>query len=89
MPDRYHLNPPAQNVVETFETACAELGLRVHRGSLATHPESTHWHLTIPKQKGTLEATWQPPNNTLWLDIRSNRKADWMEPVVRSLVEMF
>ncbi|MBC8064333.1 MAG: hypothetical protein H7Y17_05850 [Chlorobia bacterium] len=86
---RYDLNPPAENVIETFEKACRDLGLKVHQGSLAKYPECIHWHLTISRQKGTLEGTWWSTNHTLWIEIRPNRKADWMEPVVKALVEKF
>ncbi|MCC7229835.1 MAG: hypothetical protein IT203_05540 [Fimbriimonadaceae bacterium] len=89
MSERHDLIPPAQNVVESFEAACKELGLRVHRGSLEKYEECTHWHITIPKQKGTLEATWWPTNHALWLDVRTNRKSEWMPAVIKSLAERF
>ena len=89
MSERYDLTPPAKNVIESFEDACKELGLKAHRGSLAKYEECTHWHITRSREKGTLEATWWPTNHTLWLEIRTNRKADWMGPVVEKLVERF
>jgi len=87
---RIDLIPPGSNdVIERFEEACRELGLRIHRGSLEKYPESMHWHLTIPKQKGTLEATWWPTNHALWMEGRKNRQADWMLPVVEALMLKF
>jgi hypothetical protein len=89
VPDRYDLNVPSGNVVDIFEDACRELGLKVHRGSLAKYPECTHWHLTMSRQKGTLEATWWPTNHSLWVDIRANRSSDWMPDVLKALQEKF
>jgi|GEM_PF-2470582 len=88
--DRVDLLPPGDgNVVEAFEEACKKHGLKAHRGSLEKYPESTHWHVTSPGQKGTLEATWWPTNQRLWLEIRANRRADWMLPVIEALMMKF
>jgi hypothetical protein len=89
VPARIDLQPPAKNVEQAFEDACAELGLKIHRGTLAKYEESVHWHLNMSRQKGTLEATWWPTNHKLWLEVRANREAEWMKPVIDSLVGKF
>ena len=86
---RIDLVPPAANVIELFEDACADLGLKAHRGTLSKYPESTHWHITLPRSKGTLEATWWPTNHVLWLEVRNHRSADWMPAAIAKLVEEF
>lgn len=87
---RIELLPPADGqVVSRFEEACSKLGLRAHRGSLKQYDECTHWHLTLPGQKGTLEATWWPTNHSFWLEVRANRRADWMPPILEALQKEF
>lgn len=89
VPERFDLKAPRENLAETFEARCRELGLEVHQGSLRKYQGCTHWHLTMPKQKGTLEATWWPKKGQFWLDMRSNRKSDWMPEIIEALVAEF
>jgi len=87
---RIDLLPPAEgDPVLLFEAECAKLGLRAHRGTLAKYEESVHWHITRPGTKGTLEATWWPTNHAFWLEVRTNRRADWMPPIIEALKARF
>jgi len=69
-----------------IEECCAELELHVAmRASLKSYPESTHWHLRKPGQRGTLEVTLWPPKRRLWLSIQSGRAAEWTAPAAAEL----
>jgi hypothetical protein len=83
---RTNLTPPAGDVVELFENACKELGLKAHR---AESEEHVRWHLTVSRQKGTLEANWSPTNHTLWLEVKPLRRTEWMPPVIEALKKKF
>jgi len=72
------LSPPVGNVADAVESVAADLGLKTAiRISLKKYPGSIHWHFSSPGQRGTLECTWWPDGNRLWLAIHANRKGDW------------
>jgi hypothetical protein len=79
------LEPPPDDIAAAIEAAAFEAGVKIHRGSLARYPGSIHWHFTRAGEKGTLEATWWPSKNRLWLSIHSNRAAAWQDDAVRTL----
>jgi hypothetical protein len=83
------LGCPSENMPQVFEAAATELGLLIKRSSLAKYPGSVHWHLTYPGEKGTLEATWWPSRDRLWLAISDRRRADWQAELVRRLEIQF
>jgi hypothetical protein len=53
--------------------------------SLASYPGSTHWHIKLGKEKGTLELTTWPPKRPLWAKIQAGRRADWIERILPQL----
>jgi hypothetical protein len=68
----------AQAVGEVVEAAAAAEGLSVTlKGTLAGYPGCTHWHFKRGRERGTLEATFWPRENRLWLSIQSGRTGDW------------
>ena len=69
-----------------FERACSSLGLTINRLVLKKYPGCTHWHLTLPPNKGTLEATLLPSSKRFWLSVHTNRSADWQDDVIKLLV---
>ena len=74
---------PGEDVVGEFERRCEELGLIARRMSLKKYPGCTHWHLKKAGEKGTLEATWWPEKDRLWLSVHENRRAAWQERAIR------
>jgi hypothetical protein len=80
------LTVPTGEVVASFEAVAHAAGLSIHRGSLSKYKGSTHWHLTKPGERGTLEATWWPDNNRLWLAVHANRKAAWQEAAIEAII---
>jgi hypothetical protein len=76
------LAPPAVAPDAALEAFALELGLLVQRGTLKSYPGCAHWHLTIPRHRGTLEATWWPAKNRLWLSVHANRQAPWQAGVI-------
>lgn len=67
----------AERVVE----ACAaRLGLRVTlKGTLARYPACLHWHFKRGRERGTLEVTWSPTEQRLWLSVQTGRTGEWIE----------
>jgi hypothetical protein len=78
------LPPPRAEVSTKVEATAAKLGLAIQSTTLKQYPGSTHWHFTLPGNPGTLEATWWPRMNRLWLGIHSNRSAAWQEEAILS-----
>lgn len=80
----YELRSPTDlDPLEWVEQKARALGLDSVLGSLKKYPGSTHWHLTKPGCKGTLEITWWPARNRLWIHQRLNRSADWQDEAIR------
>jgi hypothetical protein len=74
------VNRTESEIDRAVERACDELGLSIWmRGTLATYPGSLHWHLNRPGKRGTLEITYAPRKNRLWLAVHANRNAEWID----------
>ena len=71
--------------MDRFELALSGLGLDAKRLSLKKHPDGIHWHIRQPGTTGTLEATYVPDGQRLWLESRPGRTADWQEPIIDEL----
>jgi hypothetical protein len=84
----FELTSPSDDVIAAVERYANNLGLDVQRGSLRKYPGSTHWHFTMPGQKGTLECTWWPAKDRLWLATHANRTADWQPTVIASFLSL-
>ena len=76
-------------MVAVFEACLQQLGLSFKRMSLAKYPGSTHWHIQRPGEKGTLEATWWPSEERLWLSVHANRRGDWQAAVIGEISDLF
>jgi hypothetical protein len=81
------LRVPGFDVIPVVEACAACAGLQIHRGSLSQYPGSTHWHFTRLHLKGTLECTWWPAQNRLWLAVHANRKAAWQADAIKEFLE--
>lgn len=68
---------------DEFESTLDALGLNYERIALKTKPNAVHWHIRKPREKGTLEATFE--QGQLYLEVRSNRMAEWIMPVIESI----
>jgi hypothetical protein len=69
----------AERATQLLEAVVAAEGLEVRlRGTLARYPGSLHWHLVSPAARGTLEVTYWPAHNRLWLSVQAGRRADWI-----------
>ncbi len=61
------------------EAMVAAEGLEVRlRGTLVRFPGSLHWHLASPAARGTVEVTYWPARNRLWLSVQAGRRAEWI-----------
>jgi hypothetical protein len=80
---------PTTDPVPAIETLAVRLGLTKTTGELKKYPGSTHWHFRIPGHSGTLECTWWPSMNRLWLAVHGNRQADWQDPVIQAFTTSF
>lgn len=84
--------PPAiseGDVISLFEARCRELGLAHKRLDLKKYPGASHWHLTKDGEKGTLEATFWPAKNRLWLSVHANRTSPWQDTMRIQLLNAF
>ena len=79
----------SDEVINTFIAKAESLGLQVKEMVPRTYRGSTHWHLTLPNHKGTLEATWRPASCLFWLSIHDNRRADWQAEILLHLGTVF
>jgi len=55
------------------------------RGSLRKYKGSVHWHLKKAGHKGMLEPTWWPKTGRFWFKVASNRNAEWIEELLKTL----
>lgn len=69
-------------VAAKLESTAGGLGLVATRTSLSKYPGSLHWHFKRPGEKGTLEATWWPKGQRLWLSVHEGRSAPWQDAAV-------
>ncbi len=80
---------PRLKVEERIKAMTNRLELRSEQIELKQYPGSVHWHLSKRGKTGTLEVTWWPKQNRLWLQIRENREAPWQQNIVDALTEEF
>jgi hypothetical protein len=85
MPTGWH----GASIVAIVEEVASGAGLTVTRGSLRSYPGCTHWHLKKPGSKGTLEATWWPQKERLWLKVHPLREAGWIDAAIEAFVRTF
>lgn len=73
-------------VERTIEAACRAAGLTITlKSTLSKFPGALHWHLKQGAQPGTLELTYWPARQQMWLTIRPNRSAPWVEAAAEQL----
>ncbi len=74
------------HIEHTVETACADAGLRnTLKGTLASYPDSVHWHYAHGRERGTLEITWWPARQRLWFKVSAGRTAPWLTALLPAL----
>jgi len=84
----FHVPTSAQlkNADGLIESLCIKEGLHVGlKGSLARFPGSIHWHFKKPGERGTLEITSSPHDRRIWAQVQSGRRADWIEPCLKTI----
>ena len=69
--------------------AAAEVGLSVALDTTQkTYSGSRHWHFKRNSQPGTLEVTWWPARQRLWVSYHENRVGDgWVRSAADELAE--
>lgn len=73
-------------IEQAVTTTCAGAGLRnTLHGTLAKYPGSVHWHYARPRERGTLEITWQPQPPRLWFKVSQGRRAAWIDDLLPHL----
>src|ERR1019366_8828939 len=65
------------DIVDRFEQILTGLGLTFQRLALKKYPSCVHWHIQKLGLRGTLEATFIPEGQRLWVEARLGRQADW------------
>ena len=74
------------HIEQAVETSCAAAGLRrTLKGTLASYPGCVHWHYAQPSARGTLEITWWPRRERLWLKVSQGRTAPWITSLLPHL----
>jgi hypothetical protein len=75
-----------ERATQLVEALANAEGLDVRlRGTLARYPGSLHWRLAAPTARDTLEVTYWPARNRLWLSIQAGWGADWIPQAVPGL----
>ena len=78
----------AEAVVAAVNQAVATLGARITLdGTLRSHPGSRHWHVQAKGQTGTLEVTFWPSQNRLWVSLHAKREGSWAGQAFHPFVE--
>jgi hypothetical protein len=73
-------------VASVLEQCCLDEGLTItQKGSLAKYPGCTHWHFKRCSEPGTLEVTLWPANRSAWFGVRANRRAEWMDVMIKRI----
>ncbi len=76
----------AHEVRSAIRDSSRSLGLTATlSGTLKAHPGSLHWHFRSGSGAGTLEATFWPSENRLWLSVQSRRDAAWVNRALRNM----
>jgi len=75
------------DIPRAVETAIIKLGFSTTMdGTLKSFPGSRHWHLKLLKRSGTLEVTWWPVKQRLWISYHENRVGDgWVATAASEL----
>ncbi len=81
------VDPVAPSAVQdAVRAASRELGLVASLlGGLRTFPGSAHWHLKRGAEAGTIEVTFWPKENRLWLSVQARRTSPWVRQVLPKL----
>ena len=58
---------------------CARHGLLIKEMQSKGIPDSRHWHVSKPGEKGVLEFTLENRAKRFWMSLRSNRQGAWTE----------
>ena len=81
--------PRAPERVETAVQRAAEaVSAQVTlTGTLKSYPGSRHWHIQAPPRRGTVEVTFWPERNALWVSVHANRMGEWAGEAASALAE--
>ena len=72
---------------DAVRDAAAEIGGRITlEGTLRSYVGSLHWHVQAPQETGTLEVTWWPTRQQLWVSLHANRSGTWAAEAFPRLV---
>ena len=67
-------------VEQAVNSVCEVAGLSVGlQTTLASYPGCVHWHWKMAQERGTLEVTFWPKQNRLWISVHANREANWTD----------
>ena len=75
---------PASDPGPTLSRFCAAERLSLSQRMTAAAGKR-HWHIYCPGQTGTLELTWWPARQRLWLKVASNREGVWIDETIARL----
>ena len=75
------VKPVPQSAAAAISTAAAAMGLEIAvETSLKSLPGSLHWHLRRKGRTGTVEVTWLPSEQRMWVAYHANRLGDgWVK----------
>lgn len=77
---------PRDSIPEIVEQALSAESLTITmRSTLVQYPGCVHWHLKRGKERGTLEATWWPQRNRLWVKVAPGCEGDWIAETTNRL----
>jgi hypothetical protein len=79
---------PFTHDLDRMEQAIKSLGCEIREMGTKKYPNGRHWHIRRPNYIGTLELTWSPIDERMWLSWRANRMGGWIEPAVEELVKV-
>ena len=75
-------------VEQAVETVCEGQQLTVGpRTTLTSYPGCVHWHWKRGRERGTLEVTFWPETNRLWVSVHANRVGNWTEQAALTVTE--
>ncbi len=88
IPVRIQKRMSRRQIESAVENACDSLNLvRTSKNTLATYAGSIHWHYKMAHRTGTLEVTYWPVRNDLWLKVHDRRTAEWMRKMLPALTD--
>ena len=77
---------PGEKLPDLIERCADAEGLGTTlKGSLSRYPGCVHWHFKRGRERGTLEATYWPVEQRLWLSVQSGRTGEWTDSAVLRL----